>query len=305
MEIIFEQVFILLAFAAVGFLLAKCGIAKSSHADLLSKLLVYVFLPANIFKTFAQNCTVAYVADNYILLLASFAILLVLVLTVHFGTRLCIPTSPDRAVYEYSLMIPNFGYMGYTFAETLFGSAGLMDAMMFSMPMSLYVYTIGYVILSGKKPTPKNLLNPMILSLLLGALVGLTGTGAYIPEVTYTLLDKASACMAPVSMLLLGLVLSEYKLGEMLKRPSVYLVSALRLFAIPVLLGAVLSFFKISTLTSSAVLLYCMPCGLNTIVFVKNAGGDCRPGAALALVSNLLACVSIPLVLYIFGIHIL
>jgi predicted permease len=52
----------------------------------------------------------------------------------------------------------------------------------------------------------------------------------------------------------------------------------------------------------AAVILYAMPCGLNTVVFVKNAGGNCEIGAGLALVSSILALGSIPLITYLFGI---
>jgi len=44
----------------------------------------------------------------------------------------------------------------------------------------------------------------------------------------------------------------------------------------------------------SAVLMACMPCGLNTVVFPRMLGRDCSLGAKLILLSSLLACVSIP-----------
>ncbi len=301
---IFEQVFILVAFGAIGFGLAKGGIVKSEHADLLSKLLVYVFLPASAFKTFAKNFTVSYISGSYVLILASLAIVIALMLLTRLGVLAFCRKSPDRNVYEYSVITPNFGYMGYPFAEALFGAVGLMSAMTFAMPMSVYVYTVGYMLLSGKKATLKNLLNPMMCAFLLGALVGITGLGVYVPSAIYSILESAGACMGPVSMLLMGIVLSDYKLSELFCRPAVYIVSVLRLFIIPLAIGAILSLFKNELLLRTALTLYVMPCGLNTIVYVKNVGGDCRPGAGLALVSNILACASIPLVLYIFGISI-
>lgn len=302
MAIIFEQVFILIAFGGIGFGLAKGGLAKSEYADLLSKLLVYVFLPANAFKTFAKNFTVSYISENYVLIVASLAIVAVLMILTRLGVLAFCRQSSDRGVYEYSVITPNFGYMGYPFAEALFGAVGLMSVMVFALPMSIYVYTFGYMLLSKKKATLKNLLNPAMISLFLGAIFGVTGLGEYVPTAAYSILDTASFCMGPISMLLMGIVLSDYKLGELFRRPAVYVVSVVRLFVIPLAVGAVLSLFKNEVLLKSALVLYCMPCGLNTIVFVKNAGGDCRPGAALALVSNILAFLSIPLVLYVFGI---
>ena len=45
MSLVFEQVFVLFLFTAVGWVLTRCGVVKSEHGTLLSKLLVFVFLP--------------------------------------------------------------------------------------------------------------------------------------------------------------------------------------------------------------------------------------------------------------------
>ena len=57
MIIVIEQVAILFVFAIAGYILSKAKIVKPEQAQILSNLLVYVFLPANIFKTFVKNCT--------------------------------------------------------------------------------------------------------------------------------------------------------------------------------------------------------------------------------------------------------
>ena len=43
------------------------------------------------------------------------------------------------------------------------------------------------------------------------------------------------------------------------------------------------------------VLIYCMPCGLNTIVYPKMIGEDCRPGASMAMISTVCCLATIPL----------
>lgn len=65
MLIILEQIFILFVFAFSGFVLCKSRVVNSSHSQILSKLLVYVFFPCNIFKTFASNFRCEYLLGNY------------------------------------------------------------------------------------------------------------------------------------------------------------------------------------------------------------------------------------------------
>lgn len=304
MKVIIEQLFILFAFTAVGFLLAKRNVIKHEHSALLSKVLVYVFLPANIIKTFSQNCTVSYISKNYIFIVVSVIIVASLAILMHFAAKFVFKDETERSVYEYSLVIPNFGYMGYTFAEILFDSLGLMNAMMFAIPLSFYTYTIGYCILSKKKLNLKNLINLPMISLIIGAILGISGIGEFLPDMAFSFLGKASGCMAPVSMLLTGIVISEYGVKKILKDFRLYIVVLFRLFLIPIALGGAVSLFCESSITKITVLLYCMPCGLNTVIFGKNAGTRCDLGTALVLVSNVLSCVSIPLVLLLFGIKI-
>ena len=97
-------------------------------------------------------------------------------------------------------------------------------------------------------------------------------------------------------------VISEFGIKRMLTNPKIYILTVIRLVVIPLAIGGMLSLFAPSEMVICAVLLYCMPCGLNTVVFVKNANGDCESGAAMAFISNILACLSIPLVLTVFNI---
>ena len=73
---VFEQVFLLFVFAIAGYILAKTGKVKPEHAGMLSKLLVYLFLPCNVIKTFNQNFTVPYITANMDIILVA-ALLLV------------------------------------------------------------------------------------------------------------------------------------------------------------------------------------------------------------------------------------
>lgn len=303
MEVIFEQVLILMAFAAIGFVLAKVGIVQHEHATVLSKLLVYVFSLCYSVATFARNCTVSYIRENIQLVLWSSVIIVVLAVGMHFAGKLFSKDKRLQSIYEYSLIIPNIGYMGYPFAEALFGAPGLMNVMMFGIPMQIYINTVGYCILSGQKVTLRSLVNPAMAGLVIGGALGISGLGTAVPDVLYTIMDKAGACVGPVSMLLLGIVLSQFGLGAVVREPRNYILTALRLVVIPVAIGGILMLLGYAEVAKVAVLLYAMPCGLNTIVFVQNAGGDCRPGAGMAFWSNILAIGTIPLVLYLFGIR--
>ena len=298
MQVVIEKVLILMIFAAVGYTLCKAKITKSSDASVLSKLAVYVFLPAMSFKTYATSFTVDYVRTNYSSLLLSVAVVAVLALISLPLSRLLTRDAYLRKVYHYSITIANYGYMGYVLAENLYGGEMLLSVMVYALPLAFYVYGVGYPTLTNSGVSAKKFFNPSIIASLLGMAVGLCGLT--VPEVALDLLGKAAACVGPISMLLTGMTLSEYRLRTLLCDRNTYIVTALRLLVMPSLLAGTLILLDFREAVIPMLMLYAMPCGLNMVVFPKLVGERCEAGASLALVSSVLSCATIPLMIHLW-----
>lgn len=300
MSIVIEQVCLLIAFAAVGFVLCKTKIADAGQSKILSVICFYIFLPSKVFTTFANQFTPAYLAEYWPLLLGATVIVFTLALVAIPVSRLLTKDPYGRNVYHYSLTISNYGYIGYALAEGIFGPSTLMDVMMFAFPVCFYTYTIGYSMLSGGKFNWKKLVNPVTLAMVLGAAVGLSGW--QLPGPVASFLSKSAACMSPVSMLLMGMVISQYKIKDLLSIWQNYVIIGMRLVVIPCVVVAILKLLKLEMLVLPALMVLAMPTSMNTIVFSKLMGQDSKPGASMALISTLLCCATIPLCLWIFGI---
>ena len=298
---VFQQVLILAIFVAAGYLAAKLRIVNREHSGILSSLLVYVFGAANVFKSFAINFNRTYLFENYTLVLISTAIMLVLCVLAFFMAKMFSKKSYERRIYEYSFVVPNFSYMGYALAEALFGSLGLTNFVVFSIPFFVYVFTYAFAVLTKRGVDIKKLINPVTVSMALGIVVGLLELPISDIPVFYTVIDKASACMAPTSMLLAGIVISEFKLKDLFGNYKIYVLSLLSLIVRPLLVGGVVSLFGNPTLTSVAILFYSLPCGLNTVIFPRLVDEDCKIGAGIALVATLISCITLPIIFYVFG----
>lgn len=299
MLIILEQVAILLLFCVIGFILAKKNILKPEKGDLLSGMLVYVFMPATCFSTCAANCTVEYITVKYPLILVSAGILVAIILLakvqVHFMGKQCYL----RDVYEYSLIIPNTGYIGYPLVLGLYGSQGLLDMLIFGLPLILYTYTIGYNLLTDRRKEKfslKKVLTPVTIAMLLGCAVGLSGVK--LPNVFTQVVEKSAACLAPIGTLLMGMSISEFPLKQMLEDKRIYFITAMRLLVIPVAVFAILKLGRWEFAMIPAICSYAMPCGINSIIFPKLIGQECHSGAGLVLVSTILSIITIPVLMY-------
>ena len=295
-----EQVLLLLIFIGLGYALTKTKKANSDHSKLLSVLGFYIFLPANIFKTFATNFTVEYLSQKYPLVLISVVFVVVMMLVGIPVSKLLSKDKYQQAIYRYSMVTPNYGYVGYALAGSIFGDGMLLNVMMFALPLSIYTYTIGFCMLTRSRVSWKKLMSPANIALVAGAAVGLLDI--QMPSLVTDLLGKASGCMGPISMLLTGMVIAEYKLLDMFTNKVVYLLGALRLLIIPIGMGFALTGLGMKDLVPPVVMILCVPCGMNTIVFPQLVGEDCKTGAALTCVTSILCCITIPLCLWIFGI---
>ena len=299
MLVILEQVGVLMLFCAIGFILAKKNILNAKEGGLLSGLLVYIFMPATCFTTCATNCTVDYISEKYPLILLSAGMLLAVVLLAKLVLHFTDKPSYQRDIYEYSLIIPNTAYIGYPLMLSLYGSEGLLDVMIFCLPLAFYTYTIGYNILTdrrGEKFSLKKLLNPVTLAMLLGCVVGLLGVK--LPGILSQAIDMSAACLAPLGTLLMGMSISEFSFREILKDRKIYWITLARLGLIPLAVFAVLKLAGWEFALLPAICTYCMPCGLNTIIFPRLIGRDCKSGAGLVLFSTVLSIVTIPLCMH-------
>jgi len=300
MQVIGEQVLMLFVFVVAGFLLSKFRIVNADHSKVLSSLLVYVFLPSNIFKTFSNNFTPDYLRANSGILLTSVLMLAGIMVFAHLVALLFAKEKYERYIYAYSMIIPNYGYMGYALAEALLGESALMMIMTFGLPFSLYIYTVGFAKLTKRGLNPKKLINPVIVATALGIVTGLSGLT--VPPFITGILQKSASCMAPVSMLLTGIVISGFSFRTLLSKKSIYPAALVRLVVLPLLAGGILHLTGHHELRNIVVLFCALPCGLNTVIFPKLVDENCETGAGLALVCTTLCCVTLPLILTLFGI---
>lgn len=299
MYTVFLQVLGLFLFVSIGYALGKSRVCDFSHTKVLSKLLVYVFLPCNVFKTLSGNFTISYITEHYTLVLAGTVILLCVFVFSVFAAKLFSKDKYERHIYEYAIVIPNFGYMGYALALDLFGVAGQVNFMTFAIAFSLYNYTVAVALLTKKPLKIKSLFHPVLLAMVLGITAGLTGIR--IPEFLTGAVDKASRCMAPISMILTGLVTAEKPLKNLLTDKRVYPMLLLRMIVMPLAIGGILSLFCGPAVVRTAVLFCALPIGLNTVVYPKMVDENCEIGTGLALTSTALACLTLPLILNLFS----
>ncbi len=302
---------------ALGFILRKTAILPENSGKVLAKLVTWVFMPALNFSAMASRFTVDALTTHGInMILSVFSVTIAITLAILLSKLFVRTPTYERHVYEYGLSFGNCGYVGDPMALSLYGSMGLTYYKVACIPVNFMIYTWGASILvpkdqKGSGSSVKRLLNAPMISLLAGAIVGITGLGELIysapaTEFAVKTLDALSACMGPAAMLVAGITIANYDFSKMIRNKKVYLATFLRLFILPtVIIGAVFGIkelinlvFGLSIDNSVLYLLFftvATPLGLNTVVFPEAYGGDPSTGASMAMISHTLCVISIPI----------
>lgn len=298
-----NQMLALFIFMALGFFLNKKRLLPLDDSVVLSKLETYAFVPCLVFSVFYKYCTVGNFKQKWTYMLYGAAVMAV---SLPIGIVLAKFFAKDgylKKIYTYSFAVANFSFMGNAVVLGVFGEKVLFDYMIFTLPLNLYVYSIGTASLipteKGGKLSVKTFVNPIFIALILGAVCGLLSVP--LPKFITTAISSAGACMSPLAMLLTGFVIGEYSLKTLASDKKVYLASVIRLIILPFAFMAVLLLLKTDKdIIRVALCATAMPLGLNTVVFPAAYGGDTTPGAGMALVSHLISVITIPVMFSIF-----
>ncbi len=300
-----NQMFVLFIFMALGFFLNYKKILPNNTSSVISRLETNVLVPCLVFNTFYKYCTVRNMSEKWLYIVYGIAIMVVSIVIGVLLAKLFAKDDYLQKIYTYSFAVANFSFMGNAVVLGIFGEDVLFDYMIFTLPLCLYVYSFGTASLIPKKENEKSkfsfkaFLNPICISMLLGAIAGLTSVP--LPKFLITAVSSAGACMSPLAMILTGFVVADFSINKLLAVKRIYLASVLRLIILPLIFVLVLKL--IGTDDTIIMLTLCataMPLGLNTVVFPAAYGGDTTPGASMALISHVMSIITIPVMFSIF-----
>ncbi|MBQ3055477.1 MAG: AEC family transporter [Oscillospiraceae bacterium] len=284
-------------FMSIGYVFRKKGILDIHAGSALSRLIVNVFMPAMVVRSFAKNFTPDVFHDKLMIILLSCVVLFVTAIGSVFLARLFSKNHDTQGIYMYSFTIPNLGYMGYPLIGAIFGQSALLDAMVYCLPYNIYIYTIGMAVLTKQrsKSVLGLLTNPAIVAMLVGMVLGLCRVE--LPGVVSGILDTADACVSPCAMILTGTVFARIDVKSMFVSPKSYLASGIRLLGIPLLMLGILKLLHVPpNWILPCVGILAMPLGLNSVIFPEAYGGDAESGARVCFMSAILAVITIPIV---------
>ncbi|MBO7176430.1 MAG: AEC family transporter [Clostridia bacterium] len=299
-----NQMGFLFLLIVIGYIVVRVGAVPDNATMTLSKMENNIFIPALVMGTFMTNLTPERIRSAWIYLVGGAAVLVITAPLAILIARSCSKDSFTRNIYTYGLAFSNFGFMGNAVVKALFPHI-FMEYLIFVLPFWALIYTWGtpclLIPVEGERKTWKDKLrafiNPMFIGMLVGIAIGLSGLKlpSFLANATTTLGD----CMSPIAMLLTGMTIAKIDLKKAFTNVSVYVVSLIRLLAIPAVFLILVKLLPLNeTLEYCMICNLAMPLGLSTIVVPAAYGKDSTVAASMALISHLLSCITIPIIFF-------
>lgn len=301
-QVLFFTIWPLFALICLGFVMVRSGFPAPAFWPAAERMNYFIMFPALLFSSLAH----APIRDPDMLRLGGAAIATILIAALCLSVARWLKPSPAARFGPVLQGIIRFNtYLGLAVITSVAGPEGIARAAVYLAVAVPLVNVLSIMALTEGRSGRQFLIllkaifrNPLILACLAGIAVALSGIG--LPFGTDAFLDLLAQGSLPLGLLCVGAALQPAMLRRDL--PALMRSGALRLFCMPALAFAVAFLFGLKghealiLVTFSAV-----PAAPTAYILTRQLGGDGSLMAGIITGQTLVAVLSLPLVLYVFG----
>ena len=281
-------------YACIGFLLCKWNIISKTAKESLTNLVIYVALPSSIVSSFLVDINVDIIKNLSIVFLLSFAIQFACLALSYLIFRNYEKTS--YSVLKYATICSNSGFMGTPLVQGIYGTQGLLYASVYLIAVRIFMWSVGlscFCDTSYKEVIKKVITHPCIIAVVIGIFFMITQI--QLPNFMLTSIDGISSSTTFLSMLVIGIILSEANFKHMISKLSLF-YSGIRLCVIPITVFIVCYSLGFDPLVSAiSCVLAGMPAGSTTAILASKYKGNEQLATQLVFVSTVFSLLTIPL----------
>lgn len=233
-ETILRQTIIMLMLIMVGVLCSKTRLISKATNKELSGFVLQVVNPAMIFMSYQTDYRSELVENLLMTFLLSIAALAIIAAAAYIFIRR--KEGRDTEIERFSAIYSNCGFMGIPLMNALFGMEGVFYLTAFISVFNISVWTQGIVLISGErdmKKVVKVFYSPTMIAIALGMLSFFLRLR--LPSVPAKAVDYVAELNTPLAMIVSGVTIADTNILKLLKKPSVYYVTFLRLLLIPMI----------------------------------------------------------------------
>ncbi len=297
------QTLVLALLMAAGFAAGKLGYLDEAASRGLSKFLVNFVIPALVISSMQRPFTPELRDEAFRALAVAACVYGAAFPLAFLYARLIRAKGPSRASHVFGAIFPNSAFMGFPVMEALYGRDSLFAASVYNMPFYILAFSVGPYLFAKSasregearpRLRPSSFATPAALAACLG--FALFALGAALPPFILAPMRLLGDVTTPLSMALIGAILSRARLGGLARNPRLYATAAYRLILFPAVTYATLAAIGLRGRDlAMPVVIAAMPVAANSAILAEAYGGDAETAGSLVFFSTIASLLTIPL----------
>lgn len=212
---------------------------------------------------------------------------------------LLIPMKGEKKkILHFANVFSNCGFIGFPIINSLYGAEGVVYTSIFNMIFTIVIWTYGVMIFSdkiSKENIKKVLVNPAIIAVYIG--IPMMLFKIKLPSAILDTTKIVGDMTAPISMIIVGSILSKINIKDVFKEVSVYYGSLIKLVLIPLgLIGIKAVLRDTSNIINTIIIIQAMPAAAMTSIFAADFNKEKEYSAIVVFITTLLSIVTIPII---------
>ena len=296
MNLVLQQIFVIFCYVAVGAGAGKLGIIDPDQRKYLTRLCSSLILPFTILSAASMEVG----ADGFRSLGIAMGVSFLVMGGTMAGSLLLFRAfhaeDKYRAAMTSLISFPNTTFLGLPLCRALFGEIAVLYNCASLIAFNVLFFMVQVPLLTGGKVNLKSIFTvPTITTFVLLAMLAL---GIHLPAPVQTVVSSIGSMITPLSLIIIGVMLSENDLLAIFREKAVYLVMALRNFLIPAIAMPVLMAVPMDPQDKLCVLVY-LACPCATLTTIYSIQTDTHPVlcARSVLFSTISFAISLPVVI--------
>lgn len=296
MGLVLQQILIIFGYVAVGLAAGKLGVINPEQRKFLTKLCSSLMLPFTILSAASMEVDGAAFRSLGIALCVMFLVMGGTMAVSALLGRSLRTEQKLRSAMTSLVTFPNCTFLGLPLCMALFGQTAVLYNCAALIAFNVLFFTVQLPMFTGGKRNLKAVLTvPTLATALLLVMLAL---GLHWPAPVQTVVSSIGSMITPMSLIIIGVMLSENDLLAIFREKAVYLVMLLRNFLIPVAAMLLLCVIPLDSEAKLCILVY-LSCPCATLTTIYSIQTDTRPElcARAVLFSTIAFAASLPFVI--------
>lgn len=301
--LLMQQIIKLFIMIFMGYMIVKVGILKSEDSRVFSAMVLYLIVPCVIMNAFQVEYSPEKASGLFLAFVTSLLLMLVTLPAVNLLGRLLKLNEVERMSVYYS----NAGNLIIPLVTFILGEEWVLYACVYMSIQIVFFWTHCKKELSREKRIDLKKIFTNINIIVVMIAVILFFMNIHLPKLLTETFESVSGMVGPASMFVIGMLMAGADLKKIFTNQRAYLVTGLRLIAVPVFSFLIL---KISRLVGThaegrqilliVFLAVTTPAASTVTQMSQIYGNDSEYASAIGVMTTLAAVLTMPLMVLLF-----